>query len=73
MLYTEQLKVIEEICRLLDCQQEDYNQRNFGDAEGWDRHIRRAQSEFEEKFGESPWDFMNSYSKLIKESNSNIT
>ena len=61
----ERLKDIKEICRLLECQQEDYNQRNFGDAGGWDRHIRKAQEDFEEKYNQSPWDFMRNYIKSL--------
>lgn len=63
----DKLKDIAELCRLLECQQEDYNQRNFGDADGWDRHIRRAQNNFSEKYDESPYDFMQNYVKSLQQ------
>lgn len=61
------LEDITELCRLLQCQQEDYNQRNFGDANGWDRHIRKAQDDFSDKYNESPWDFLSSFVKKYSE------
>lgn len=59
----ERLKDVKEILRMLECQKHDYNERNYGDAGNWDRHIRMAQEKFEERSDESPYDFLSSFIK----------
>lgn len=50
---------IMEFLRLIECMIGDYNNSNYGDAQGWIRHVAKASGDFEDKHGDSPWGRMN--------------
>lgn len=44
-----------EALRLIQCMLEDYRERNFGDAEGWIRHINTHMSDYSEAHGDDAY------------------
>lgn len=44
-----------EALRLVQCMLEDYRERNYGDAEGWIRHINSLMSDYSEAHGDDAY------------------